>query len=61
MGAGALVEFTKVRTGCDRLETAQGISLEADIDHIGMMARVLNGGIIKVGDPVQVIEAFREN
>jgi MOSC domain-containing protein YiiM len=61
MGAGALVEFTKIRTGCTRLETAQGNSLEADIEYIGMMAKVLNGGIIKVGDPVQVLEAFREN
>ena len=61
MGAGALVEITKVRTGCTRLETAQGNSLKADIEYIGMMAKVLNGGAIKVGDPVQVIEAYREN
>jgi MOSC domain-containing protein YiiM len=61
IGAGALVEITKVRTGCDRLQLVQGEIDEITIATIGMMAKVLNTGTIKVGDPVQVLAAYRDN
>lgn len=61
IGAGALVEITKVRTGCDRLELVQGEIDEATKATIGVMAKVLNTGTIKVGDAVQVLAAYRED
>lgn len=56
LGAEAVVEITMPRNGCIRLEAAQGKSNAAFNSRVGMMARVLTGGVIRVGDP-----AFRES
>lgn len=53
MGSEALVEITKPRTGCIRLEAAQGQSNAAFDGEVGMMAKVVSGGVIRVGDQVQ--------
>lgn len=54
LGAAEL-EIVKGRTGCTRLEAAQGRSI-AGLGHIGVLARVIAGGPIRVGDPVAVVE-----
>jgi MOSC domain-containing protein YiiM len=49
------------RTGCSRLETAQGQSvMTAGVGKLGILARVVRGGTIRVGDEVRVLEAVKE-
>ncbi len=55
LGAAAELEIIKGRTGCARLEAAQGRSI-AGLGPVGVMARVTAGGTIRVGDPVTVLE-----
>lgn len=55
LGEAAVLEIVKGRTGCDRLEAAQGKSI-AGLGYIGVLARVITGGSIRVGDPVAVLE-----
>jgi len=55
LGSEALIEVTKLRTGCERLEAAQGKSRDG-LGPLGAMAKVITGGAIKVGDPVVVLE-----
>jgi MOSC domain-containing protein YiiM len=52
IGESAMIEITKARTGCVRLEAAQGRSNEAFGGLVGMMAKVVVGGDIQVGDEV---------
>lgn len=52
---GAVIEISKARTGCNRLEAAQGKSI-AGLGALGVLARVITGGSISVGDPVSVVE-----
>jgi MOSC domain-containing protein YiiM len=56
VGPQAILGITKGRTGCDRLEAAQGKSI-AGLGPIGALARVVMGGPIRVGDTVRVLEA----
>lgn len=56
LGDTAIIEIIKPRTGCDRLEAAQGISIASIRDKIGMLAAVRNGGKIKTGDVVTQID-----
>lgn len=53
---GATIEITKPRTGCSRLEIAQGQRI-AGIGYIGILAKVITGGQIRVGEAVTVIPA----
>lgn len=55
LGDAAELEIVKGRTGCARLEAAQGRSI-AGLGPIGVLARVTAGGTIRVGDPVAVRE-----
>lgn len=55
LGDAAELEIVKGRTGCERLEAAQGQSI-AGLGPIGVLARVAAGGLIRVGDPVGVVE-----
>lgn len=55
IGPRAIIAITKGRTGCERLEAAQGKSI-AGLGPIGALARVVMGGPIRVGDPVRVLE-----
>lgn len=51
LGEHAVIEITMPRTGCERLEAAQGAVGLAGT-HIGVLARVIEGGRIRVGDSV---------
>src|SRR5690349_11473602 len=54
IGGQASVVFTEPRTGCAKLERHQGkLRTEAD-RRLGTMARVVTGGVIRVGDNVTV-------
>jgi len=54
LGSEARIEITKPRTGCERLEAAQGTSIQG-LGPIGVLAKVIAGGTIRVGDPVTVL------
>lgn len=43
LGKEACIEVTKARTGCSRLEAAQGKSIEC-LGALGVMAKVITGG-----------------
>ena len=60
LGASAIAEIVKPRTGCDWFEMIQGKSPSLVQDRMGMMARVIESGIVKVGDPVRVVERVTE-
>lgn len=51
----AVIEVVKPRTGCDRFEAIQGLSRVQAKDRLGVMARVISGGTIRVGDPVALV------
>ena len=53
LGAAAVLEIVKGRNGCTRLEAAQGQTI-AGLGPIGVLARVVEGGEIGVGDEVAV-------
>jgi MOSC domain-containing protein YiiM len=55
LGDAAVLEIVKGRSGCTRLEAAQGKSITG-LGPIGMLARVITSGPIRVGDPVRVLE-----
>jgi MOSC domain-containing protein YiiM len=57
LGNGACIEITKPRTGCTRLEAAQGVPIpkEALKAGIGVLATVITSGVIRVGDSVEVV------
>ena len=52
IGESATIEITKARMGCGRLEAAQGRSNDAFGGMVGMLAKVVAGGDIRVGDEV---------
>jgi MOSC domain-containing protein YiiM len=59
LGDDARVQITMPRVGCERLETAQGAAGLAGKD-IGVMARVVSGGEVHLGDVVRVLESVEE-
>jgi len=56
LGDEARIEIIKARTGCDRFEHIQGRSPSLVQGRMGMMAKVVAGGVIRVGDPVKVLQ-----
>ena len=56
IGASACVELTEPRTGCGKFERYQGKKREEASGRLGMMARVVVDGTIRVGDTVAVVE-----
>ncbi len=56
-GKDAVIEVLRPRTGCDRLRQVQGCTPAQVAGRIGVMARVLVGGTIQVGDAVALIDA----
>lgn len=53
LGEEAIIEVTGPRTGCERLEAAQGRMIPQRIKaKIGLMAKVVHGGTIRLGDSV---------
>jgi MOSC domain-containing protein YiiM len=56
IGDAAVIEVDIPRTGCDRLRRIQGCTPAQVAGRLGVMARVLSGGTIRVGDEVAVID-----
>lgn len=56
LGGQARVEVVKVRTGCERFEAVQGKRREQASGRLGVVARVVAGGPIRVGDAVKIIQ-----
>lgn len=54
LGAEAVIEVGIPRTGCDRFERIQGTTKEAVEGRLGVLARVVTGGEVAVGDAVVV-------
>jgi MOSC domain-containing protein YiiM len=54
-GDSAVIEVVKLRTGCDRFEAIQGKSAKDAQGRLGIMARVVTGGTVRVGDPVTAV------
>jgi MOSC domain-containing protein YiiM len=59
LGQEVVIEVLKPRTGCDRLRHIQGCMPAEVAGRLGVMARVLVGGTIQVGDAVALTEADR--
>ena len=57
LGDTAIIEITKSRTGCERLDASQPRPLPMDIKEagIGWLAKILQTGTIRVGDPVTLL------
>lgn len=55
-GAQACVEVIKPRTGCERFYHLQRKPQDSAAGLLGVMAKVITGGLIRVGDPVQVLK-----
>lgn len=55
IGADAVIEITKPRTGCEKFEAVQNKSPSLVENRMGMMARVVTGGTIREGDKVFVL------
>lgn len=60
LGESAVAEIVKPRTGCDWFEQIQGKSRSLVQNRLGVMARVVESGIVKVGDPVRVVEKITQ-
>jgi len=55
IGEQARVEVTEPRVGCGRFEEYQGKLRENAAGRMGVMARVIEGGMIRVGDVVSIV------
>jgi MOSC domain-containing protein YiiM len=55
LGAEAVIEVVKPRTGCDRLQHIQGCTPAQVAGRLGVLARVHIGGAIHVGDAVVLV------
>ncbi len=56
LGHSAIIELTMVRTGCEWLEMIHGQSKDEAVNRLGMLAKVVQGGMIAVGDTIQIHE-----
>jgi len=54
LGKEALIEISKLRTGCELFESAQQGKTREGLA-LGAMARVVTGGMIAVGDEVRLV------
>ena len=57
IGDQALVEVVSHRTGCQRFEGIQGKSPKLAAGRMGVMAKVVVGGTVNVGDAVKLLHA----
>jgi MOSC domain-containing protein YiiM len=53
----AVIEVVEPRTGCQRFEMIQGQSRHLVQGRLGVIARVVTGGEVSVGDAVEVLSA----
>jgi SAM-dependent methyltransferase len=56
LGEEAVIEVYMLRTGCSRLQHIQGCTPAQVAGRLGVMARVVVGGAIRVGDAVTLLE-----
>jgi MOSC domain-containing protein YiiM len=56
IGESATVEVVEPRTGCGRFEQHQGKLRQEAAGRLGVMARVVQGGTIRAGDPVRLLD-----
>lgn len=56
LGSEAVIEIVKPRTGCDKFERIQKKQRSQAAGQMGMMARVIASGTIRVGDPVRLLK-----
>ena len=54
----AVIEVTKPRTGCGRFEAIQGKAKQSVVGRLGVMARVVVGGEVALGDEVELLQAM---
>ena len=57
LGESAVIEIGIPRTGCPRFESIQGTTKQAVAGRLRVLARVVAGGDVAVGDAVTVISA----
>lgn len=55
VGASVIAETTKLREPCTNLTPIDARMPEAVVDRVGMLATVLEGGEIRVGDSVEIV------
>lgn len=55
LGDEAVIEVIKQRTGCEKFDRVQKHSHEEVVGQLGIMARVITGGKIAIGDKVKVL------
>lgn len=55
IGETACVEVSMPRTGCNKFAEHQGRSQDGAAGRLGVMAKVVIGGTIRVGDPVTLL------
>lgn len=60
LGESAVIEIVKPRTGCDRFESIQGKPRGDAANRLGMMAKVVVGGEVRIGDAVKMLEAVSQ-
>lgn len=58
-GASAVIEIVEPRNGCDKFELVQGKPRTQAKRRLGVMARVVASGAIRVGDAVKVVAGER--
>ena len=56
LGDHAVIEVIKQRTGCEKFERLQRHQRTDVAGEMGVMAKIIIGGKIHVGDPVKVLE-----
>jgi MOSC domain-containing protein YiiM len=56
LGESAVIEVVNARTGCDWFEKIQEKPKANTVGRLGMMATVIENGIVRVGDEVRVLE-----
>jgi MOSC domain-containing protein YiiM len=56
IGGSAVIEVVKQRTGCAKFERLQKRPRTEAAGQLGVIARVIAGGQIRVGDPVKVLQ-----
>jgi len=59
IGEQAVVEVAQPRTGCDRFSHIQGKPISATTGRLGVMAKVVAAGEVKIGDGVLLLVAER--
>jgi MOSC domain-containing protein YiiM len=60
IGAEAVITLLKFREPCEQLTEIDERMPASVMNRVGYMARVTKGGLIRVGDPVVVIEPVKE-